>query len=357
MALACTARAQQNTPPANPPAQPAGQRQPSPQPTQQPRQQQNSQNPFETIPQASPEQQPAPAQGLENPPQAQQPPQPSGDVIEAIEFRGSRRVPQDTLRALIYSKPGDRLDEEMLHRDFMQLWNTGRFDDIRLERERGKKGWIIRFVVTERPVVRSINYEGNKSVSVSDILDRYKERKVGLSVESQYDPNKIQRAKNALQELEAERGHQYATVTAEIHPVPPSSLNVVFKIDEGPKVKVGKIDINGNKEMGDREVIRAMKNLHPIGIPYSILFENLFARTFDQSKLEEDEERIRQFYMDHGFLQARVENAKTHTYDVPGGKFRVPLIQRHPHTGKRTDITLDIAKAAAITSTRSPSPA
>ncbi|HZU26296.1 MAG TPA: outer membrane protein assembly factor BamA [Bryobacteraceae bacterium] len=325
--------------PAQPPTPPPAQNAPSAAPAQQtnPPQQQNTQNPFETVPTAP--QQAEPQQGLQTPPQAQQPA--SGDTIESIEFRGSRRVPQDTLRALIYSKPGDRLDEDVLHRDFMALWNTNRFDDIRLERERGKRGWIIRFVVVERPVIRSITYEGNKSVSVSDILDRYKERKVGLSVESQYDPNKIQRAKNTLQELESERGHQFATVTPEIHPVPPSSLNVVFRIDEGPKVKVGKIDIAGNKAMTDRQVIRAMKNLHPIGIPYSILFENLFARTFDQSKLEEDEERVRQFYMDHGYLQARVESAKTHTYDVPGGKFRFPLIS-HPHVGKRTDINLAI---------------
>ena len=128
-------------------------------------------------------------------PKTVQPGQPPENIIEAIEFRGARRVRQDTLQALIFTKKGDRFDEQALHRDFMALWNTGRFDDIRIEREPGKEGWIIRFVVVERPVVRSIKYEGNKSVTVSDILDRYKERKVGLVVESQYDPNKIQRAK------------------------------------------------------------------------------------------------------------------------------------------------------------------
>lgn len=318
--------AQQSTPP--PANKPAAPQQPSaPQP--------NTQNPFENVPTAQPEQQPQ----LQAPPSVQQAAPAAADTIEAIEFRGSRRVPVDTLRALIYSKKGDKLDEEVLHRDFMALWNTNRFDDIRLQKERGKTGWIITFVVTERPVIRSITYEGNKSVSVSDILDRYKERKVGLSVESQYDPNKIQRAKNALQELESERGHQYATITPEIHPVPPSSLNIVFRVDEGPKVKVGKIIVQGNKEMSSKDVVRAMKNLHPFGIPYSILFENLFARTFDQGKLEEDEERVRQNYMDHGFLQARVESAKTRTYDVPGGKVRWPLVPRGK-PGKRTDITL-----------------
>jgi outer membrane protein assembly factor BamA len=142
---------------------------------------------------------------------------------------------------------------------------------------RASKVGFIRFVVVERPVVRSIKYEGNKSITLSEILDRYKERKVGLVVESQYDPNKVQHAKNVLIEMEAERGHQYAKVDAELRRVPPSSLELTFKVDEGPKVKVGVIDIEGNNAFSSKDVIRAMKNLHPLGIPYSILFENLFA--------------------------------------------------------------------------------
>ena len=77
-----------------------------------------------------------------------------------MEFRGARRVPQDTLKALIVTKPGDLFNEDTVRRDFMDLWNTGRFDDIRLETEPGKTGLIVRFVVIERRVIRSINYEG-----------------------------------------------------------------------------------------------------------------------------------------------------------------------------------------------------
>src|SRR6202049_2284574 len=118
----------------------------------------------------------------------------------------------------------------------MALWNTGRFDDIKVEREPSPSGWIVRFVMVERRVIRSIKYDGNKSVTTSEILDRFKERKVGLSVESQYDPNKVQHARNVLQEYLAERGRQFATVEAELRQVPPSSLELTFKIDEGPKV-------------------------------------------------------------------------------------------------------------------------
>ena len=48
-----------------------------------------------------------------------------------------------------------------------------------------------------------------------------------------------------------------------------------------------------------------MRNLKPIGIPHSIILENLFARTFDASKLDEDTERVRQAYHDRGYFKAQ----------------------------------------------------
>lgn len=262
------------------------------------------------------------------------------NVVEEVQFRGQKRVPQDTLRALIYTKKGDPYDEESLHRDFMALWNTGRFDDLRLEKERGPLGGvIIRFIVVERRVVRSIDYEGNKSISKSEILDRFKERKVSLTPESQFDMGKVQRAKNVLLEYEAERGRQYATVTPDIRQVPPSSVEIIFKIDEGPKVKVGKIIIQGNKAFTSRQVIRAMKNLKPIGIPHSLLFEDLFARTYDSTKLEEDSERIRQDYQKAGYFKAHVVSHSESIHDVGGTGFRVPLLKTNK-IGKHADITM-----------------
>ncbi len=183
-------------------------------------------------------------------------------------------------------------------------------------------GVIVRFVVTERRVVRSIRYENMKSITTSELLDRFKERKVGLSVESQYDPNKVQRAAVVIKEYLAERGRQFATVEPEVHQIPPSSLEIVFNVDEGPKVKVGKITIVGNQAFSQRDVIRAMKNTHDYGIPHSILFENIFARTYDSTKLDEDKERIRDAYQSKGYFTARVLDQTTQIVDV--GRARLP---------------------------------
>ncbi|MBM3787136.1 MAG: outer membrane protein assembly factor BamA, partial [Acidobacteria bacterium] len=296
-------------------------------------------NPFETVPQAAEPAKPVP--GVAKP---SVDPAKLEDVVELIEFRGARRVPQDTLRAMITTKRGDKIDQDSLNRDFMSLWNTGRFDDISLEKEAGKTGWILRFVVVERRMVRSIKYEGAKSVTVSEILDRFKERRVGLSVESQYDPNKVQRAAIVLKEYLAERGRQYATVEPELRQIPPSSMEVVFRVNEGPKVKMGSINIEGNKIFSDRVVRRAMKNLRPVGIPHSILFESLFAKTYDSSKLEEDKQRVQVFYQEKGYFTTRAGEHKLEIRDTGGKGFKIPVFKPNK-PGKRADLTLNIEES------------
>jgi outer membrane protein insertion porin family len=87
-----------------------------------------------------------------NPPAARQQPALAANVIENIEFRGLSRVPVDTVKALVHSKTGDVYNDEALRKDFNSLWNTGRFDDIRLKSEKGERGGlIVSFTVTERP--------------------------------------------------------------------------------------------------------------------------------------------------------------------------------------------------------------
>ena len=327
----------------NPQTPAAGQPQPPAAP------QQNRNNPFETVPQAEPAKPPtAPALPQFEAPKTvepgQQAPTVGSNVVEGIEFRGARRVPQDTLRAMIFSKVGDIYNEDTLRRDFMALWNTNRFDDIKLETEKGERGGVIvRFVVTERPVIRDIKYEGAKSVSTSDILDRFKERKVGLTVESMYDPNVVNHAAVVLKDLVAEHGHQFATVTPELRRIPPSSLEVVFNVVEGPKIKVGEITILGNKAFTRRDVVRAMKNLHAIGIPDSIFFEELFPVTFDAAKLEEDKERVRDAYQKQGYFTAKALDQTLKIRDVGGynGGFHVPIIKENK-PGKVEDITLPV---------------
>ncbi len=112
---------------------------------------------------------------------------------------------------------------------------------------RSASSWSI--YVREKPTIREINYKGVNAVSQSDILERLKKAKVGLSVESQYDPTKIKRAEVVLKELLAAHGHQFATIKDEIKTIPPAAVSLTFTVKEGPTVKVGKIAFDGNNNV------------------------------------------------------------------------------------------------------------
>jgi len=259
-------------------------------------------------------------------------------TIQQIRVIGNRRIPKETILARLFTHVGDPYDPISIERDFNSLWNTSYFDDLRIEREDSEKGLILDIFVREKPNIREINYKGLSTVSVSDVLDRFKKEKVPLSVESQYDPSKIKRAETVIKELLAEHGHQFATIKTEVKTIPPASVQVNFNIKEGPVVKVGEIKFQGNQHVSALLLRRAMKNLKPIGIPYSIVLEDIFPQTFDASKLEEDTERVRQAYRDKGYANAAVEQPKTQIRDEGG----LNWFTFRPNKGKRIDILMTI---------------
>jgi outer membrane protein insertion porin family len=263
-----------------------------------------------------------------------------GELIVGISVHGNRRIPAETIKSRIFSRVGDVYDPAALERDFNSLWNTGYFEDLRFEREQAPKGWVLHIYVKERPTIREINYTGLSSVSTSDVLDRFKERKVGLSVESQYDPTKIKKAEVTLKDLLSEHGRQFATIRTEVRPIPPSAVGITFVVREGPKVKVGHIRFRGNKHINDRTLRAAMKNLRPIGIPHSIFLENLFSKTYDATKLEEDTERVRAEFQNRGYFKVQVDDPKTEIHDTGHAGFHVPLLQSG--LGKSVDILMPI---------------
>ena len=269
------------------------------------------------------------------------------DVVSEIDVTGNRRIPKETILARIFTKPGDIYDPAALERDFNSLWNTGYFEDVKFVREQTPKGWRIIVQVKEKPTIREINYLGLSSVSNSDVLDRFKQDKVGLVVESQYDPTRIKKAEVSIRGLLSEHGRQFATIRTEVRQIPPAAVGITFVIKEGPKVKVGKITFEGNKNIKSRTLKAAMKNLGPVGIPHSIFLQSIFAKTYDATKLEEDTERVRAEYQNRGYFKANISDPKTEIHDTGHKGPHIPLLQSG--AGKAVDLTMPIEEGDRYT--------
>lgn len=282
-------------------------------------------------------------------PSASKPPAQNVPFVERIEFQGNRRIRQDVLRARIFTRPNDPYNEAGLDRDYRALWNTGYFDDVYMTVEDSTdrpNGKIVIFHVVERPSIRRIEYKGNKSVSESDILDAFKDRKVGLTQDSQFDPTKIKKAEVVIRDLLAAHGRQFATVKATYTKIAATNAVILtFNITEGAKVKVGKITIVGNHAFSSRRIIRSMKNSRPYGFDAKLFAVNVMSKTFDEAKLNEDLEiGIRGLYQDAGYFEVLVKDPVLKTVDVQPSPFIKPVPVLGKQVGKATNITIEIVE-------------
>jgi outer membrane protein insertion porin family len=282
----------------------------------------------------------------------QRPPQETA-VIEQINFEGNRRIRRDVLLARIYSRTGDVYNSVAIDRDYHALWNTQYFDDVFVTVEDSKdkpNSKIVTFHVLERPTIRRIEYKGNKSVSESDILDRFKEAKLGLTQDSQFDATKIKKAEVLLIELLGEHGRQFATVKATYQKIAATNAVILtFNIDEGAKVMVGKITFTGNHAFSSRRLIRTMKKSRPYALDAKLFVYDVMAKTFDKEKLDEDlEVGIRGFYQDNGYFEVSVD-----IEDPPGlqtvdtyhhGIVKGPIPVVNSSHGKATNIPIKIVE-------------
>ena len=132
-------------------------------------------------------------------PQTLQTPDPNR--IEDVRVSGNRRIPTDTIKYNLQTKTNDRLNPAVVARDVKTLMAQGYFDDVRVDAEAGKSGQIVTFVVKEKPTIRSVKYDGLKSVTNSEVLDKLKEKKVSISQESVFDPTKIKKAEGIIKSM------------------------------------------------------------------------------------------------------------------------------------------------------------
>jgi outer membrane protein insertion porin family len=246
--------------------------------------------------------------------------QPSATKIERIDIRGNRRIPEDTIRFYIQSRPGEPYDESRLEFDLRSLYKSNSFENIEVQERDGDVGKIITFVVKEKPLIRSIEYVGNRSFTESNILDAFKEKKVGLTVDSQFDQSKVKAAERALRDLLLQNGKPLGTVHSEIEKIPPASVRIRFIVTEGAKVRIGQMRFTGAKVFSDRELKGALK------LNKERTLFTMFKGTdkYFKDKLEYDlETNLRSFYHERGYMQVQIGKPVARIFEGPRGTMPV----------------------------------
>src|SRR5512132_3514654 len=183
-------------------------------------------------------------------------------LVESVDITGNRRLRKDDILYYVQTRAGDPYNEQQIQRDLQTILGLGFFDKTatRVLTEEGARGGInVIFEVKELPIIRDLQFQGLKSVPESDVLKAFRDRRVGVSKESIYDPVKARNAIRVLKELLAARGHPNATIEERTEEVSATSLAITFVISEGDRVRVVDIQFEGNQVFSDGQLRGAMK--------------------------------------------------------------------------------------------------
>jgi outer membrane protein insertion porin family len=214
--------------------------------------------------------------------------------VREVAVEGHRRVQEAVILGRVQTKVGSAFNPSQLTEDIRAIFGLGFFDDVQMRVEDFEGGVKVTFVVEERPFVRDVEFTGNRKFSTAELQE-----KVAIRLGSVYNPVEVQAAKAQLQEHYESEGYFEVQITPEVEKFPDGDVKLVFAINEGRRITIDRIVIEGNRGLSDRQVKKAL-------VTQERQFVILRGRV-QRQKLDEDVERILALYNDHGYIQARVE--------------------------------------------------
>lgn len=258
-------------------------------------------------------------------------PQP-GDPVERVEVTGNTSVASDTIRVYLGVVPGQPYLPDQIQRNFLNLWQTGLFDDVRIEATRSPEGGaIIQIAVEERPRIGAIEYRGNKELTVAKIQEALEIGKVDLHIGSTVEQSSVRRAAEVIRDAYAEGGYEGVTVEPSFEEmIAANERRLVFQINEGIKARIATIQFQGNERFSDRRLRAAMKETKPTNIYTRLRKRDLYV----PSKLEEDLENVRNLYQDYGYKDVALGEVQIETTEgrKPRVRLTVPINEGDVHT-------------------------
>ena len=195
----------------------------------------------------------------------------------------------------------------------------------------GPRGKVVRFKVTERKRIQIVDFRGSKDLTTSNIEDALKKADAQIKIDTFYDPAKARKVETIIKEMLAEKGRPFGTVKHEAKNIGGSGQQLSFIIDDGPKAKVHEIVFDGNQVFPDKKLAGKMKKIKTAR-PHNLSWLG-GKTTYTEDKWlggEEDPRgdrgRLEDFYLDHGYVTARVGQPKiTYTDGKPGWFKKKPV--------------------------------
>ncbi|BBG66460.1 outer membrane protein assembly factor YaeT precursor [Hydrogenimonas sp.] len=216
--------------------------------------------------------------------------------IKAIKFDGLIHLSPEIAKEIIGITPGEPIDIEKVDEAIKKLYAQGYFSDIWVTEEHG----VLTFHFKEKPVISQIEFVGYGESKKDELLSQ-----IGLKKGDIYDERKIEKAAAKLREIIEAEGYFDTVIEPETEKLKNGSVKVKFLVNKGENIIIRKLNLCGAKRLDKRDIESVMANRERdfMGWMWGL---NDGKVKLDQLKY--DAPRIRDFYMRHGYLDAKVED-------------------------------------------------
>ncbi len=170
-------------------------------------------------------------------------------VVEKLAVKGAKKVEPEAILEKISFKAGQSLTNYRLRSMIQTIYDMGYFSQVKAEQITKNGKQVLLFHVTERPVIGRVVFDGNDTFDDDELLEKIKTK--------QYDIFNLGQVKQDIIVMEKayqEKGHFLIKITHEIRPFGKDGKEIVFRIQEGRKVRVKRITFLGNKALSDAEL-------------------------------------------------------------------------------------------------------
>jgi len=238
--------------------------------------------------------------------------------------------------------------EKSLIDDFKRLWGTNFLDNLSIESfdyvfDNGVIGKLIVYNMEERQRVKIVDYVGSKKLESTKIDEKLKENNAQVRLDTFIDPGLIRKVEGIVRDMLKEKGFQSAAVTHDIKEVPggPKLVHLTFTLDEGPKVKIRQIEFIGNKAIDDSTLRHQMKENRAQWWLSWITGRG----TYQETKFEEDAERVTEYYRNEGYVRAQVGEPEVKVLEDTSDKktryieLRIPVTEGQRYVVGSFDVT------------------
>lgn len=227
-----------------------------------------------------------------------QPPGPSkkGYRIETVIFKGNKRVSNDALQVQVPKTPAV-LTQSEISAIMKRLYESGFFDQVTISIVPTDFGSALQIVLTEKPLVGKVYVKGNEQLTESDLRDV-----IGFGERRFLDATNLHAVTRKLIAYYQSRGFYDVEVGNVVSPPVDGVVNLTFKIKEGDRYKISEVVFDGLKDLDSSDLQSAIETSR-----YKWWSSWLFGTgRVSPDQLENDRRLVRQYLLDHGFVDGTV---------------------------------------------------